>query len=181
MPIGSYLTSEGTIVVVATDCVSVDANRDNGADFRSTRGCRGGIGDTANRLSVAARSARRRLPSSRPLGGLPDLRFHDLRHTCATLLLTKGTHPRIVSEMLGHSPIAITLDTYSHVIPRLGGVAIGAVEEVHKLAGLVRGLISYASMDDYTAPLLITPTPRQPRWETLPPNRLLAGSHPPSG
>ncbi len=42
--------------------------------------------------------------------GLPDTRFHDLRHTCATLLLTKGVHPKIVQEMLGHSSITITLD-----------------------------------------------------------------------
>ena len=61
--------------------------------------------------------------------GLPDIRFHDLRHTCATLLLTKGVHPKIVSEMLGHSSIAITLDTYSHVIPGLGEVAVAAMEE----------------------------------------------------
>ena len=47
---------------------------------------------------------------------MPDLRFHDLRHTCATLLLAKGVHPKIVSEMLGHLSIAITLDTYSHMI-----------------------------------------------------------------
>jgi integrase len=52
--------------------------------------------------------------------GLPDVRFYDLRHTCATLLLTKGVHPKVVSEMLGHSSIAITLDTFSHVIPGLG-------------------------------------------------------------
>jgi integrase len=64
--------------------------------------------------------------------GLPDIRFHDLRHTCATLLLTKGVHPKIVSEMLGHSSIAITLDTYSHVIPGLGDVAVRAMEEVLK-------------------------------------------------
>ena len=62
--------------------------------------------------------------------GLPDIRFHDLRHTCATLLLTKGVHPKIVSEMLRHSSIAITLDTYSHVIPGLGDVAASAIEEV---------------------------------------------------
>jgi integrase len=55
--------------------------------------------------------------------------FHDLRHTCATLLLTKGVHPKIVSEMLGYSSIAITLDTYSHVIPGLGDAAAGAMEE----------------------------------------------------
>jgi integrase len=63
---------------------------------------------------------------------LPDIRFHDLRHTCATLLLTKGVHAKIVSETLGHSSIAITLDTYSHVIPGLGDVAVRAMEEVLK-------------------------------------------------
>jgi integrase len=61
--------------------------------------------------------------------GLPDIRFHDLRHTCATLLLTKGVHPKIVSEMLGHSSIAITLDIYSHVIPGLGDAAALAMED----------------------------------------------------
>lgn len=49
--------------------------------------------------------------------GLPRLRFHDLRHTAATLLLGRGVNPKIVSEMLGHASIAITLDIYSHVLP----------------------------------------------------------------
>jgi integrase len=49
--------------------------------------------------------------------GLPSIRFHDLRHTAATLALAQGQHPKIVAEMLGHSQIAITLDLYSHVIP----------------------------------------------------------------
>ena len=48
--------------------------------------------------------------------GLPPIRFHDLRHTCATILLQDGVHPKVVQEMLGHSTIAITLDTYSHVV-----------------------------------------------------------------
>lgn len=48
---------------------------------------------------------------------LPDIRFHDLRHTAATLLLVKGIHPKMVQEMLGHSSISLTLDIYSHVIP----------------------------------------------------------------
>lgn len=48
--------------------------------------------------------------------GLPsNTRFHDLRHTCATLLLSRNVNPKIVSEMLGHANIAITLDIYSHV------------------------------------------------------------------
>lgn len=49
--------------------------------------------------------------------GLPNIRFHDLRHTAATLMLQQGTHPKIVQERLGHSDIIMTLNTYSHVLP----------------------------------------------------------------
>lgn len=49
--------------------------------------------------------------------GLPKVRFHDLRHTCATVLLAQGVHPKLVQEQLGHSQISLTLDTYSHVMP----------------------------------------------------------------
>ncbi len=48
------------------------------------------------------------------------VRFHDLRHGAATLLLQAGVHPKVVADILGHSQISITLDTYSHVIPGLG-------------------------------------------------------------
>jgi integrase len=51
--------------------------------------------------------------------GLPRKRFHDLRHTCASLLLVQGVQPRVVMEILGHSQISITMDTYSHVMPTL--------------------------------------------------------------
>ncbi|GAC1384163.1 MAG: hypothetical protein NVS4B7_13290 [Ktedonobacteraceae bacterium] len=50
---------------------------------------------------------------------LSKIRFHDLRHSTATLLLSMGTHPKIVQELLGHSQISMTLDTYSHVLPSL--------------------------------------------------------------
>jgi integrase len=53
------------------------------------------------------------------LAGVQKIRFHDLRHTHASLLLQQGVHPKIVSERLGHSTINITLDTYSHVLPGL--------------------------------------------------------------
>ena len=61
--------------------------------------------------------------------GLPQIRFHDLRHTCATLLLSKNVNPKIVSEMLGHATIAITLDTYSHVLPTMRESAAKAMED----------------------------------------------------
>jgi len=57
----------------------------------------------------------------------PSLRFHDLRHTCATLLLLANVHPKIVSERLGHSRIQVTLDTYSHVFPTMQEQATGAL------------------------------------------------------
>jgi integrase len=59
--------------------------------------------------------------------GLPRIRFHDLRHSCATLLLGEGVHPKIVSDLLGHSQIGITLDLYSHVTPTMQAVAAGAM------------------------------------------------------
>jgi integrase len=54
---------------------------------------------------------------------LPEIRFHDLRHTCATLLLGRGVHPKLVQELLGHATIAMTLDTYSHYLPSMGDQA----------------------------------------------------------
>jgi len=48
---------------------------------------------------------------------LPTLRFHDLRHSCASLLMAQGVHPRVVMEILGHSTITLTMNTYSHVLP----------------------------------------------------------------
>jgi integrase len=51
--------------------------------------------------------------------GLPRIRVHDLRHTAATSLLSIGTHPRVVQELLGHSSHGLTMNTYSHVVPGL--------------------------------------------------------------
>lgn len=63
--------------------------------------------------------------------GLPDsIRFHDLRHTCATLALSARVNPKVVSELLGHSTVAITLDIYSHVLPDMqedAAAVIGAL------------------------------------------------------
>ncbi|MEI6806158.1 MAG: site-specific integrase [Myxococcaceae bacterium] len=50
---------------------------------------------------------------------LPTIRFHDLRHTAATILLSQGVHPKVVQERLGHAQIAMTLDIYSHVLPSM--------------------------------------------------------------
>jgi len=61
------------------------------------------------------------------LAGLPKIRLHDVRHSVASILLAQGIHPKVVSELLGHATIALTLDTYSHVIPSLQQEAAAVV------------------------------------------------------
>jgi hypothetical protein len=64
------------------------------------------------------RSVKSRLRSgTQETRGLPHIRFHDLRHTHASLLLKAGVHPKVVSERLGHCSVSFTLDVYSHVMP----------------------------------------------------------------
>jgi integrase len=65
--------------------------------------------------------------------GLPRIRLYDLRHTCATMLLTQGVAAKVVQEMLGHSQIAMTMDISSHVLPSIQEAAELAMERV--LAG----------------------------------------------
>ena len=62
--------------------------------------------------------------------GLAQRRFHDLRHSCATLLLVQGVSPRVVMEVLGHSEVGMTLNTYSHVIPELRRDAADRMDNV---------------------------------------------------
>ena len=84
-----------------------------------------GSGAPLNPSNIRNRNLRRLISKA----GLPTIRFHDLRHTCATLLLSKNVHPKIVQEMLGHATVAITLDTYSHVLPGMGDHAATAMED----------------------------------------------------
>lgn len=56
-------------------------------------------------------------------------RFHDLRHTCTTLLLWQGVHVKFVREFLRHGDVALTLNVYSHVLPDMGDAAAGAMDE----------------------------------------------------
>ena len=63
--------------------------------------------------------------------GLPrSVRFHDLRHTCATLLLSKNVNPKIVQELLGHANISQTMDTYSHMLPDMQERAVSAMDDI---------------------------------------------------
>lgn len=64
--------------------------------------------------------------------GLPPITFHGLRHSCATMLLTEGVHPRVVQERLGHADVTVTLRTYSHVLPTLQKDAAERIDAVLK-------------------------------------------------
>jgi integrase len=83
-----------------------DRYQDQGLVFPSQ------VGTAMNAKNLTARSFKPLLKRAK----LPNIRFHDLRHTFATLMLQNGEHPKVVQEMLGHATIAITMDTYSHVL-----------------------------------------------------------------
>jgi integrase len=65
--------------------------------------------------------------------GLPEIRFHDLRHCSATLLLSAGIHPKVVQEILGHSQISMTMDIYSHVLPNMQQDAMRRLDDMLNL------------------------------------------------
>jgi integrase len=97
-----------------------DLYRDHGLVFTS------GVGTLINPTNLRRRSFAPLIQKA----GLPQIRFHDLRHTCATLLLSRNVHPKYVQEILGHATVAITPDTYSHMIPGMGNHAARAMEDV---------------------------------------------------
>ncbi len=74
---------------------------------------------TSNDTPFSPRNIERNFKSLLEKADLPIIRFHDLRHTAATLLLIEGVHPKVVQELLGHSTIGLTLDLYSHVLPTM--------------------------------------------------------------
>lgn len=79
----------------------------------------GWVFKTSNNTPFSPRNIERHFVKILDKANLPHIRFHDLRHTAATLLLMEGVHPKVVQEMLGHSQIGITLDIYSHVLPSM--------------------------------------------------------------
>jgi integrase len=84
------------------------------------------VGKSKNATALTARSFKPILKRA----GLPrSVRLHDLRHTCATILLKMGQHPKFVQELLRHANIGITLDTYSHVLPGMGDGLADAMDE----------------------------------------------------
>ena len=93
--------------------------QDNGLVFASETG-----------TPIGARNLVRSFKLRLQRAGLPEtVRFHDLRHTCATLLLKQGVHVKFVQELLGHADVSLTLNVYSHVLPDMGDAAAGAMDD----------------------------------------------------
>jgi len=67
------------------------------------------------------------------VAGLPDIRFHDLRHTAATMLLRQKVNVKVVSEMLGHADISITLRIYAHELPGMHEAAAQAMDDLFQV------------------------------------------------
>lgn len=74
--------------------------------------------------------------------GIEDVRFHDLRHTFASLGLKQGIHPKVISEALGHSSVAFTMDTYSHIIEGMQTEAMARLGEVLPAARLTNNSVA---------------------------------------
>ena len=72
----------------------------------------------------------RAFPALLKRAGIPRIRFHDLRHSTASLLMSIDVHPKVVQELLGHSQIAITMDTYSHLMPNLQREAMEGLDRL---------------------------------------------------
>ena len=85
---------------------------------------------TSHGTPFAAANLRTMFKALLKKAGLPDIRFHDLRHSVATLLLSIGTHPKVVQELLGHGSIGITMDTYSHVMPTMQKNAMARLDAI---------------------------------------------------
>jgi integrase len=93
--------------------------QDNGLVFPTT------TGTTMSCTNLLGRRFKPLLKRAR----LPAIRLHDLRYTCATILLVAGKHPKYVRELLGHASLSITLDTYSQVIKGMDGGLADAMDE----------------------------------------------------
>jgi integrase len=80
-------------------------------------------------LEDAQTMVKRHFKSLLKRADLPSIRWHELRHTCATVLLGRGVHPKMVQQLLGHASITLTLDRYSHWIPSIGRHAADCIDE----------------------------------------------------
>jgi len=91
---------------------------------------RSGVSQRTGQAFTQEQRAVPKLQAHSEAGRPTAIRFHDLRHTAATFMLVQGVHPKIVSEMLGHASVSITLDLYSHVLPTMQKDATAALDRL---------------------------------------------------
>ncbi len=115
--------SRRTIALPATAVRALKTHRVRQLEMRMAAGKRwqdsGFVFTTPNGTTLEPRNLTRVFKGILKAQSLPTIRIHDLRHSCATLMLAQGVSPRVVMETLGHSQISLTLNTYSHVLPAM--------------------------------------------------------------
>jgi integrase len=112
----SIALSANTLSVIKNHNLTIDQEKSSLGNFYSD-----------NNLVVCTQLGTRLLPRSLSKAwdsilkkiDVPKIKFHDLRHTSASLMLLKGNQPKVISERLGHASIQLTLDTYSHLMPNM--------------------------------------------------------------
>jgi len=111
-----------TIILPAVTIWALHAHRAKQEEERLLAGTAwkdtGFVFTTSIGTPLDARSVIRRFHSVLIRAKLPHIRFHDLRHSAASLLLDKGVSPRYISDLLGHSQVSFTMQTYAHVLPQ---------------------------------------------------------------
>ena len=126
--------SRRTITLPGVVAASLRAHRKRQLEERLTAGKRwkdsGLVFATPIGTPIGTHSLHRTFKAMLAEAGLPDIRYHDLRHTAATLLLAQGVDPRTIMETLGHSQISLTLNTYTHVVPKLQRQAAAKMDEI---------------------------------------------------
>ena len=118
------LKSAGSRRTIALPAVAITALRSHRTRQLQARLAAGGLWQDRGFVFTSSvgtplepRNVTRQFKALLIVANLPDMRLHDLRHSCATLLLAQGVNPRVVMETLGHSQVSLTLNTYSHVLP----------------------------------------------------------------
>ena len=126
--------SRRTITLPALAVTALRSHRTRQLEERLVAGNRwcdsGMVFTTTIGTPLGTQSLHRSFKSILRNAGLPDIRYHDLRHTAATLLLAQGVDPRTIMETLGHSQISLTLNTYAHVVPALQREAAAKMDEI---------------------------------------------------
>lgn len=126
--------SRRTIALPQVAVSALYAHRQRQGDERALAGSRWREGDMVFTTGIGTpldpRNLLREFYAIIRTSGLPRVRFHDLRHSAATLLLAQGVHARVVMDLLGHSSISLTMNTYSHVLPEFRKEAAARMDAI---------------------------------------------------